>query len=223
MRSKDRLLELAALFVILALAAYLRLANLAANPGWYTDEGTHLEFGEMAASLVIRQIGEDPSREGLQQTPQRFAKAIEEICSGYRKSLSEVIGGGIFAAEGKGVVAVTSIEFFTLCEHHMLPFWGHASVAYYPDRQILGLSKVARIVELYARRLQVQERLTREIALGMSKAVSPRAVGVRIKAAHACMMMRGVEKQASETVTEYFEKVENLSPFERDRLVQALG
>lgn len=187
------------------------------------SDNAALEFGEMAASLVIRQIGEDPSREGLQQTPHRFARAIREICSGYGKSLADVVGGGVFEAEGKGVVAVTNIEFFTLCEHHLLPFWGHVSVAYFPDRQILGLSKVARIVEMYARRLQVQERLTREIALGMGLAVSPRAVGVRVKAAHACMMMRGVEKQASQTVTEYFEKVEGLSPFERERLVQALG
>lgn len=105
----------------------------------------------------------------------------------------------------------------------MLPFWGHVSVAYYPDQKILGLSKVARIVELFSRRLQVQERLTREVAEAMMKAISPKAVGVRIKAAHTCMMMRGVEKQASETVTEFFEKVDGLSSLERERLLHSLG
>ncbi|MCB0418696.1 MAG: GTP cyclohydrolase I FolE [Bdellovibrionaceae bacterium] len=186
------------------------------------SHGEALEAGQAAARLVFHQIGEDPEREGLRQTPERFAKAINDICSGYTKTLAEVVGKGIFKAEGQGLVAVKRIEFFSLCEHHMLPFWGHVSVAYYPNEKILGLSKVARIVELFARRLQVQERLTREVADAMAEAVLPKAVGVRIQAAHTCMMMRGVQKQASETVTEYFSQMETLSALERERLVCAL-
>ena len=185
-------------------------------------EKTELVMGQMAARLIIGQVGEDPHREGLQQTPQRFAKAIAEICSGYQKTLGEVVGNGVFQAEGQGLVAVKKVEFFSLCEHHMLPFWGHVSVAYYPERNILGLSKVARIVELFARRLQVQERLTREVAEAMVKAIAPKAVGVRIQAAHTCMMMRGIEKQSSETVTEFFENVDRLSALEKERLLAAL-
>lgn len=181
-----------------------------------------MNLGETAAQLILRQVGEDEKREGLVETPRRFAKALGEICSGYRKTLAEVIGQGVFKAEGNGLVAVQNVEFFSLCEHHMLPFWGQVSVAYYPDRQILGLSKVARVVELFARRLQVQERLTREVATGIAEAVSPRAVGVRIKAAHTCMMMRGVQKQKSETVSEYFHKLESLSESERVRLFKSL-
>ncbi len=182
-----------------------------------------LDLGELAASLILRQVGEDATREGLIRTPQRFAKALKEICSGYTKTLPEVVGEGVFAAEGSGLVAVQNVEFFSLCEHHMLPFWGKVSVAYFPDKKILGLSKVARIVDLFAKRLQVQERLTNEVALGLAEAISPRAVAVRVKAAHTCMMMRGVQKQASETVTEYFVNLENLSPLERERILVSLG
>jgi GTP cyclohydrolase I len=180
------------------------------------------DFGEMAGHLILRQLGEDPMREGLRQTPQRFSKALGEICGGYKLELADVIGNGVFAAEGNGLVAVKDIEFFSMCEHHMLPFWGRASVAYYPDRQILGLSKIARIVEMYGRRLQVQERLTREVANAINEAISPRAVGVRIQAAHSCMMMRGIKKQSSETLTENFENMACLSELERDRLLAAL-
>lgn len=179
--------------------------------------------GETAARLILAQVGEDATREGLLDTPKRFAKALREICSGYTKSLADVVGSGVFSAEGQGLVCVDHIEFFSLCEHHMLPFWGHASVAYYPDQHILGLSKVARIVELYSRRLQVQERLTKQVAEGIVQSVAPRAVAVRIRAAHTCMMMRGVQKQASETITEYFDKIEGLSQVERDRLLQAVS
>jgi GTP cyclohydrolase I len=187
------------------------------------DGATALDLGELAARLIFAQIGEDQNREGLERTPHRFAKAIREICCGYGETLSDAIGEGVFAAEGNGLVAVRSVEFFSLCEHHILPFWGHVSVAYYPGQRILGLSKVARIVELYSRRLQVQERLTREVAKGLVEAISPLAAGVRIKASHTCMMMRGVEKQASETITEYFHNVESLPALERERLLNSLG
>jgi GTP cyclohydrolase IA len=180
------------------------------------------DSGKLAAEFILKHIGENPKREGLIDTPQRFSKALVELCSGYKKTLTEVVGSGIFAAEGSGLVAVQKIEFFSLCEHHLLPFWGHASVAYYPDKSILGLSKIARVVDLYSRRLQVQERLTRDIALGIEQAVAPRAVAVRIEAAHACMMMRGIQKQNSVTTTEHFENVDALSSIESERLFQAL-
>lgn len=189
--------------------------------GTLPPTGTNL--GVAAARLILQQVGEDATREGLLRTPERFAKALTEICSGYGKTLADVIGEGVFAAEGNGLVAVNRIEFFSLCEHHMLPFWGHVSVAYYPGKQILGLSKVARVVELFARRLQVQERLTREVGDAIHEAVAPRAVGVRVKASHTCMMMRGVQKQQSETLTESFLNMESLSPLERDRLLGSLS
>ncbi len=179
--------------------------------------------GEAAGRMILRLVGEDATREGLVRTPQRFAKAMREICSGYTKTLAGVIGEGVFLSESPGVVSVRNIEFFSLCEHHILPFWGHVSVAYFPDKKIVGLSKVARIVELFARRLQVQERLTADIGHAFSKAIAPRAVAVRIKAAHTCMMMRGVQKQSSQTFTEYFSNLENLSNLERERLVASLG
>lgn len=182
-----------------------------------------VEPGELAAKLILSQVGEDPTREGLLDTPRRFSKALKEICSGYTKTVEEVVGNGVFSAEGQGLVCVDRIEFFSLCEHHMLPFWGHASVAYYPDQKILGLSKVARIVELFSRRLQVQERLTKQVAEAIAEAIAPRAVAVRVRAAHTCMMMRGVQKQASETVTEFFDKIDSLPAFERERLLEAIS
>lgn len=181
------------------------------------------DSGKLAAELILKQVGENPERGGLIDTPERFSKALAELCSGYKRTLQEVVGSGIFAAEGSGLVAVKKIEFFSLCEHHLLPFWGHASIAYYPGKSILGLSKIARVVDLYARRLQVQERLTREIAIGIEQAVSPRAVAVRIEAAHACMMMRGIEKQHSLTATEHFENIDALSSIECERLFHALS
>jgi GTP cyclohydrolase IA len=180
------------------------------------------DSGKLAAEFILKHIGENPKRAGLIETPQRFSKALVELCSGYKKTLPEVVGSGIFVAEGSGLVAVQKIEFFSLCEHHLLPFWGHASIAYYPNKSILGLSKIARVVDLYARRLQVQERLTREIAEGINQAIDPRAVAVRIEAAHTCMMMRGVRKQNSLTTTEFFENVAALSSIESERLFQAL-
>jgi GTP cyclohydrolase I len=177
---------------------------------------------EMAASLIMQATGEDLNREGLLRTPERFAKAIRELTSGYVQSVSDVIGQGVFAAEGKGLVSVNNVEFYSLCEHHLLPFWGKVSVAYYPNERIVGLSKIPRIVDLFARRFQVQERLTRQIGEALQQAVAPRAVAVRIEAAHLCMMMRGVEKQSSTTVTEHVLGFESLTEMEKDRIWKAL-
>lgn len=171
---------------------------------------------------IFLEIGEDPKREGLVKTPERFYKAIQELTSGYTTTPEAVVGDGIFESESNGLVCVKDIEFYSLCEHHMLPFWGKASIAYLPSGKILGLSKLARIVDVFAKRLQVQERLTKEVSDSVFSLVNARAVAVRIEAQHMCMMMRGVEKQSSTTTTEYMVGSENLSEHERDRLWKQL-
>ncbi len=148
------------------------------------------------------ELGEDPKREGLLKTPLRVAKAMDYITSGYSTSLEEVVNGAIFDAEGADeIVMVKDIEFYSMCEHHMLPFFGRAAIAYLPDKHIIGLSKLARITDLYARRLQVQERLTNQVANAVQEVLSPHGVAVVMSGKHLCMMMRGVQKQDSWTVT----------------------
>jgi len=167
---------------------------------------------------MFLEMGENPKREGLLKTPERFHKAIQHLTSGYGKTPSEVIGDGIFSSESSGLVCVKDIEFYSLCEHHMLPFWGKASIAYYPNEKILGLSKLARIVDLFSKRLQVQERLTKEVAETVSGLVDARAVAVVVDAQHMCMMMRGVQKQSSVTRTEFSLGTESLSGKELERI-----
>jgi GTP cyclohydrolase IA len=176
-----------------------------------------------AAELILRAAGEDLERSGLARTPERFARALGALTAGYRMSPQEAVGQGVFPAESAGLVCVRDVEFYSLCEHHMLPFWGKASVAYYPRESILGLSKIPRLVDLYARRFQVQERLTDQVARAVQDLVRPRAVAVRVQACHLCMMMRGVEKQGSFTLTEASYGVESLPEAERARLWAALG
>jgi GTP cyclohydrolase IA len=158
-----------------------------------------------AETLVRRQleiIGENPDREGLRDTPKRVAKSLRWLTQGYRTCVEDVVGNGIFKSEGhRNMVMVRDIELYSLCEHHMLPFFGKAHVAYIPDGHIVGLSKIPRIVDVFARRLQVQERLTEEIASAIDDVLKPTGVGVVIEAFHLCMMMRGVEKQNSKTIT----------------------
>ena len=157
------------------------------------------------ADLVRRQleaIGEDPAREGLKQTPTRVARSLLWLTRGYRMNVADVVGNGVFRSEGhSNMVMVRDIELYSMCEHHMLPFFGKAHVAYIPNGHIVGLSKIPRIVEVFARRLQVQERLTEEIASALDDVLNPSGVGVVIEAYHLCMMMRGVEKQNSRTIT----------------------
>jgi GTP cyclohydrolase I len=173
---------------------------------------------EKAAELILNSVGEEITREGLEKTPERFAKAMREMCSGYTMTLSEAVGEGVFGAEGQGLVTVKDVEFYSFCEHHMLPFFGKISVAYYPHDKILGLSKIPRIIEMYARRYQVQERLTRQVAEAIQSSIGPRAVVVRATASHMCMMMRGVKKQQSETSTEFALGLEKLPESERSRI-----
>ncbi len=156
------------------------------------------------ASLVrgaLVALGEDPAREGLVETPERVARSLSDLTSGYRQTLESIVGDALFAEEYDELVLVRDIEFYSLCEHHLLPMFGKAHVAYLPRGCVVGLSKLPRIVEMYARRLQVQERLTREVAEAVDKALSPRGVGVVIEAEHMCMSMRGVQKPGSRTVT----------------------
>jgi len=152
-------------------------------------------------SKIIEEIGEDVTREGLLDTPQRAAKAFRFLNNGYEKTLEEVLNGAIFEADTEDMVIVKDIELYSLCEHHLLPFVGKCHIAYLPQGHVLGLSKLARIVDMYARRLQIQERLTKQIADAVDEAVSAKGVAVVIEAKHMCMMMRGVEKQNSVMTT----------------------
>jgi GTP cyclohydrolase I len=150
---------------------------------------------------LIRELGEDPGREGLLDTPGRVARSMRHLLSGYDSNLAEVINGAVFAESYEEMVLVRDIEVYSLCEHHLLPFFGKAHVAYLPRGRIVGLSKIPRIVEMFARRLQVQERLTTQVAQALDEALDPYGVAVVIEASHLCMMMRGVEKQNSRAVT----------------------
>lgn len=152
-------------------------------------------------TAILEALGEDPSREGLADTPARAAKAMRHLCRGYTQDLDEIVNGALFTSDTREIVLVKNIELYSLCEHHMLPFIGKAHVAYLPNGKVLGLSKVARIVEMYARRLQIQENLSRQIADAVMQVTGALGVAVVIEAKHMCMMMRGVEKQNSSMIT----------------------
>jgi GTP cyclohydrolase I len=161
----------------------------------------HNQVMESLFSQLIEELGEDVTREGLVDTPKRAAAAFRYLNSGYHHNLENVLNNAVFEADTEDMVIVKDIELYSLCEHHLLPFIGKCHVAYLPKGKVIGLSKVARIVEMYARRLQIQERLTKQIATALQTAIDPKGVAVVIEAKHLCMMMRGVEKQNSVMTT----------------------
>jgi GTP cyclohydrolase I len=150
---------------------------------------------------VLAHLGEDPAREGLRQTPARVVASLKWLTRGYEMSVADVIGDALYTERHENLVCVRDIEIYSLCEHHLLPFFGKAHVAYLPNGRLVGLSKIPRVIEVFARRLQVQERLTDQVADALMEVLDPRGVGVVVEAYHLCMMMRGVEKQNSKTVT----------------------
>ena len=161
---------------------------------------TIASFEELARELLVR-LGEEPGREGLINTPQRYAQALQYLTKGYREDPEQILKNALFSVDYDEMVMVKDIEMFSLCEHHLLPFFGKVHVAYIPKGKVIGLSKVPRLVEVFARRLQVQERMTVQIAETIQNSIQPLGVGVVIEARHLCMMMRGVEKQHSSAVT----------------------
>jgi GTP cyclohydrolase I len=168
------------------------------------DDHRDGEGEETIASLmrrIIEMLGEDPNREGLRNTPERFEKAMRFLTKGYEQDPDKVLNGAMFNVCYDQMVVVKDIEMYSLCEHHLLPFFGKCHVAYLPNKKVVGLSKIPRLVNLYSRRLQIQERLTNQIAQAIEKAIAPIGVGVVIEARHMCMVMRGVEKQNSQAVT----------------------
>jgi GTP cyclohydrolase I len=163
--------------------------------------GLHDATTEEIYRELIRRLGEDPARDGLLKTPERIEKSMTYLTKGYGESARDILRGALFDVDYDEMVIVRDIEFYSLCEHHLLPFFGKAHIAYIPKGKVIGLSKVARLVDVYARRLQVQERMTREIAAAIVGAIQPLGVAVILEAQHLCMMMRGVEKQGSMTST----------------------
>ena len=160
-------------------------------------DNQRIEALEEAYRNLLEAIGEDPDRQGLQRTPVRAARALEFLTQGYRQNLDDIVNDAIFDSEASEIILVKDIELYSLCEHHLLPFIGRAHVAYIPNGKVIGLSKVARIVDVFARRLQIQENLTTQIAESLMKCLEPGGVAVVVEAKHLCMMMRGVEKQNS--------------------------
>ena len=183
---------------------------------------TSASLEELTRELLVR-LGEDPQREGLVKTPERFGKAIQYLTKGYQEDPVEMLNGALFTVDYDEMVIVKDIEMFSLCEHHMLPFFGKVHIAYIPKGKVLGLSKLPRLVEMFARRLQVQERLTVQIAESIQHAIQPMGVGVVIEARHLCMMMRGVEKQNSVMVTSSVLGTFRDSPATREEFLALIG
>ncbi|MCM2278257.1 MAG: GTP cyclohydrolase I FolE [Oligoflexia bacterium] len=186
-----------------------------------TEEKLKKITESMRSTLEL--LGENPEREGLKSTPKRYAKAMDFLTSGYSKDIDQIVGKALFSEGSSEIVIVRDIELFSLCEHHLLPFYGKAHVAYIPNGKIIGLSKIPRIVDVFARRLQVQERLTTQISEELTRILDPLGVAVIIEAFHLCMMMRGVEKQNSYTITSSMLGAFRDDPTTRQELLSLLG
>jgi GTP cyclohydrolase I len=176
-------------------------------------------FGDLVAEM-IRRLGDDPERPGMLKTPERVSESMKFLTKGYAETPVEVLGDALFEERHQNMVVVKDIELYSLCEHHLLPFFGKVHVAYIPNGQIVGLSKVARLVEVFARRFQVQERLTDQIAQALWDTIQPQGVGVVVEAYHLCMMMRGVEKQNSKTITSAMKGLFLSDPRTRDEFLR---
>jgi GTP cyclohydrolase I len=202
-----------------AVVKSLSTGTAQAAPGKPVDRPTR-EEAEAAVRTLIRWAGDDPDREGLVSTPKRVAKAFEQFYSGYGRDPKEVLNTVFEEVEGYGdIVLVRDIDFHTHCEHHMVPFFGHAHVAYYPTNGVVGLSKLARLVDIYARRLQTQETMTVQIADALDDALKPRGVAVMIEAEHMCMSMRGIQKVGASTITTQFTGIFKEDPAEQVRFL----
>ena len=202
--------------------ATLPIRHPLAHPSSPGGEGANDPIAPIVERL-LREVGEDPEREGLLHTPGRVADSLRFLLSGYDKNVADVINGAVYAETYQEMVLVRDIEVYSLCEHHLLPFYGKAHVAYLPRGRIVGLSKLPRIVEVFARRLQVQERLTTQIANALDEALDPYGVAVVIEESHLCMMMRGVEKQNSRTVTSALTRAFQTDPKCRNEFLDLLG
>jgi len=172
---------------------------------------------------LLRLIGEDPEREGLRKTPARSEAAWKFLTSGYQKNLEDILNGAVFSEKYDEMVLVKDIEFYSMCEHHLLPFFGKAHVAYVPDGKIIGLSKIPRIVDMYSRRLQVQERMATQIAEALQAVMQPKGVAVVLEAVHLCMVMRGTEKKSSKAVTSCLKGCFKTDPRTREEFLQLVG
>jgi GTP cyclohydrolase I len=169
-----------------------------------TDKSIEEQAIGDAIKQIIHAIGEDIARPGLRDTPARVSRSFFDLTSGYKMTAADAVGDALFPCESDGMVLQTGIEFFSLCEHHLLPFFGHVHVAYVPNQKIIGLSKIGRLIDVFTKRLQVQEQLTHDIAHAINKLLLPQGVAVQISANHFCMMMRGVKKQGAKTITTEF-------------------
>jgi GTP cyclohydrolase I len=185
-----------------------------------STQATHASEHESLVRRQLELLGEDPDREGIRRTPERVAQSLAWLTRGYSLDVADVVGDALFAEQHRQMVMVRGVDFYSLCEHHMLPFYGKAHIAYVPNGRIVGLSKLPRIVEVYARRLQVQERLTEQIADAIERVLKPLGVGVVLEGEHLCMMMRGVEKQGSKTITSALRGAFRECPMTRDEFLR---
>lgn len=176
-----------------------------------------------AVRIILTGIGEDPDREGLKATPERVQRMYGELCAGYQMDLDTVVNGAIFEEPCESMVVVRNISFYSMCEHHMLPFYGKIHVAYYPDGKIIGLSKIPRIVEMYARRLQVQERLTEQVCDAIEKVLAPKGIAILASGIHMCSVMRGVKKENAELITTRFTGVFNENSELKNEFYRQIG